>query len=117
EDACRADSFTYRRRIGQNDAGGPARCMRASILALLVCACLGSLSIVHTSARLRSPDSSPELSQSAQPAAVASGAPALRQVLDRYCVTCHNERLHTAGLALDSVDPSTPAVNPELWER
>src|SRR5262249_25527874 len=57
------------------------------------------------------------LSQSAQPAAVASGAPALRQVLDRYCVTCHNERLHTAGLALDSVDPSTPAVNPELWER
>ncbi|HJZ73086.1 MAG TPA: DUF1592 domain-containing protein [Vicinamibacterales bacterium] len=57
------------------------------------------------------------MSQSAQPAAVASGAPALRQVLDRYCVTCHNERLHTAGLALDSVDPSTPAVNPELWER
>ncbi|HXI27206.1 MAG TPA: DUF1592 domain-containing protein [Vicinamibacterales bacterium] len=38
-------------------------------------------------------------------------------MLDRYCVGCHNERLRTGGLALDSVDPSSPAVNPELWER
>src|SRR5688572_621396 len=29
-----------------------------------------------------------------------------RAVLDRYCVTCHNSRLKTGGLALDAVDPA-----------
>ena len=32
----------------------------------------------------------------AQPVAAPS-----RELLDRYCVTCHNTRLQTAGLALD----------------
>ena len=27
-----------------------------------------------------------------------------RQLLDRYCVTCHNDRLETAGLSLEAVD-------------
>ena len=43
--------------------------------------------------------------------------PSPRAVLDTYCVTCHNQRLRTAGLALDSVDVSTPGANPEVWER
>ena len=30
-------------------------------------------------------------------------------MLDTYCVTCHNQRLKTAGLALDAVDAATPA--------
>jgi len=40
-----------------------------------------------------------------------------RAVLDTYCVTCHNQRLRTAGLALDSLDVTTPGTNPEVWER
>ena len=32
-----------------------------------------------------------------------SGAPS-RELLDRYCVTCHNERLQVAELRLDQVD-------------
>lgn len=40
-----------------------------------------------------------------------------RAVLDTYCVTCHNQRLRTAGLALDSLDVTTPGANPEVWER
>ena len=40
-----------------------------------------------------------------------------RAVLDRYCVTCHNERLRTGGLALDAVDPAQVAGAPEIWER
>ena len=40
----------------------------------------------------------------AQPAPPAgSGAAQVRAVLDRYCVTCHNGRLRTAGLALDAL--------------
>ena len=46
----------------------------------------------------------------------ASGAVA-RAVLDRYCVTCHNERLGTAGLALDAVDPAHVADDAAVWEK
>ena len=50
-----------------------------------------------------------------------AGAPATaaeaRALLDRYCVTCHNERLRTAGLALDAVDPARVAGAPEIWEK
>jgi mono/diheme cytochrome c family protein len=34
-----------------------------------------------------------------------------------YCVSCHSQRLNTAGLALDAVDPARPAAHPEVWER
>src|SRR5262245_12679546 len=40
-----------------------------------------------------------------------------RALLDRYCVTCHNETLRTGGLALDAADVANPGVRPELWER
>src|SRR5437867_2586370 len=40
-----------------------------------------------------------------------------RQFLDRYCVTCHNERLKTGGLSLDRVDVSRPDAQPEIWEK
>src|SRR5574339_921460 len=37
--------------------------------------------------------------------------------LRRYCVSCHNERLRTAGFSLESLDVADPAANPELWEK
>ncbi len=40
-----------------------------------------------------------------------------RAVLDKYCVTCHNQKLHTAGLTLDNLDATKPGANPEIWER
>ena len=40
-----------------------------------------------------------------------------RAPIDRYCVTCHNERTKASGLALDTVDPSHPDAAPEVWER
>jgi hypothetical protein len=48
-------------------------------------------------------------------AAAPQSAP--RAVLDTYCVTCHNEKLHTAGLALDTLDVTKPSANAEVWER
>jgi mono/diheme cytochrome c family protein len=44
-------------------------------------------------------------------------AAASRTLLDTYCVSCHNQRLKTGGLALDAVDVMTPHSNPEVWER
>jgi mono/diheme cytochrome c family protein len=40
-----------------------------------------------------------------------------RQFLDRYCATCHNDRLKTAGLSLVQVDLSKISADPELWEK
>jgi cytochrome c5 len=53
------------------------------------------------------------------PAAVASHAVDPRQLLDRYCVACHNEKLKTAGLVLDQAgaDVGRIAQDAELWER
>src|SRR6266581_4833564 len=38
-------------------------------------------------------------------------------VLDTYCVTCHNEKLRTAGLLLDKANVGYPADNPAIWEK
>jgi hypothetical protein len=43
--------------------------------------------------------------------------PTPQTVINTYCVTCHNQRLKTAGLALDIVDATRPAANAEVWER
>ncbi len=40
-----------------------------------------------------------------------------RPVLDKYCVTCHNERVKTADLMLDRVDVTNPGANAEVWEK
>ena len=39
------------------------------------------------------------------------------EVLNTYCVVCHNEALNTAGLALDLMDVTEPSANSEVWER
>ncbi len=51
-----------------------------------------------------------------RPSAAATDVSA-RAVLDQYCVTCHNQKLKTAGLILDTLDPSNVAENTEAWEK
>jgi cytochrome c5 len=50
-------------------------------------------------------------------ARVALAAEPDRAVIDKYCVTCHNARTNTAGLALDSVDLADVAANRDLLEK
>jgi mono/diheme cytochrome c family protein len=64
-----------------------------------------SLSSVQTTAR------------QTQPAPAQVTAPAPRALLDTYCVACHNQKVRTAGLALDTVDATRPAANAEAWEK
>src|SRR5437868_6990534 len=40
-----------------------------------------------------------------------------RRVLDRYCVTCHNRLLETAGLRLDEADVASPGTGADVWEK
>ena len=54
----------------------------------------------------------------AQSAVAAEPSTSLdRSLLDRYCVTCHNERLQTAGLMLDRVDVTQVAANAPTLEK
>ena len=55
---------------------------------------------------------------SPQPVASApSSAAEVRALLDRYCVTCHNQRLKTAGLELDRLDPGLVGEHADTWEK
>ena len=40
-----------------------------------------------------------------------------RDLLDRYCVTCHNDRLKTANLLLDHVDLGQVGAHAEALEK
>jgi hypothetical protein len=50
-------------------------------------------------------------------AAAPASAEQQRALLDRYCVTCHNERVKTANLSLQGLDLATVGDHPELWEK
>ena len=55
-------------------------------------------------------------------AAIAHGQTATsllsqRAVLDQYCVTCHNQKLKTAGLVLDKLDLAQVGEHAEQWEK
>ena len=55
--------------------------------------------------------------QAPGPTADAGGAAQVRAVLDRYCLTCHNDRLRTAGLTLEALDVEQAAEHAETWEK
>ena len=56
-------------------------------------------------------------SAAAQPAASAQDASADQAVVERYCVTCHNDRLETGGLSLQGLDVSDVAAHRGVWEK
>ena len=40
-----------------------------------------------------------------------------RALVTTYCVSCHNARLKTGGLALDGLDTAAPANDAQIWEK
>src|ERR1700677_3127582 len=40
-----------------------------------------------------------------------------REIVNKYCVSCHNQKLKTAGLALDRIDAEHPSNSQETWEN
>ena len=46
-----------------------------------------------------------------------SPAAAQRALVNRYCVTCHNQRAKAGGLALDDLDVANVGEHPEIWEK
>jgi hypothetical protein len=50
-------------------------------------------------------------------ACAASTDSSQREILDKYCVTCHNQRLKTGGLTLDTLDLGKVPAQAEVWEK
>jgi mono/diheme cytochrome c family protein len=61
----------------------------------------------------------PQAADPQQAAAAAAQAPAARHaaVVNQYCVSCHSERLKTAGLSLEGVALANVAANADVWEK
>ena len=72
---------------------------------------LGAAVVVSVSATLQATGE-----QQASGASAAEAAPQ-QALLDRYCLTCHNERLQTAGLLLDQANIGEVGHDIELWEK
>jgi len=72
-----------------------------AMLALLLGCGFATLSRIHAQA----------------PANAAVAAPSPRAFLDTYCVTCHNQKLKTAGLILDTLDLTKPGAHAETLEK
>src|SRR5437868_2135040 len=80
-------------------------------------ACFG---VVYVSALIvYAQSSAPSTPSSRTPAASPGPAPTVaeRALLDQYCVSCHNQRTKSGGLALDQVDLAKAGENAELWEK
>ena len=60
---------------------------------------------------------SPETRGGSSAAAAQAPEPPSRALFDRYCITCHNERLQTAGLMLDRLDVADVHGNAETLEK
>ncbi len=55
--------------------------------------------------------------QSGQSVVGAQPVATYRATLDKYCVTCHNERAKTAGLTLDNLNLADVPSHAESWEK
>jgi Protein of unknown function (DUF1592)/Protein of unknown function (DUF1588)/Protein of unknown function (DUF1585)/Protein of unknown function (DUF1587)/Protein of unknown function (DUF1595)/Planctomycete cytochrome C len=83
-------------------------------------AVVGSGYLQIDAARTQDPTSLPRsLAERAQTqsATAVSAAASQRATLDKYCISCHNERRKTAGLMLDTMDVANVGEAAQVWER
>jgi mono/diheme cytochrome c family protein len=78
--------------------------MKGTILAAAVLLVLAGFARVDT----QSPTAN---ARASQPASGGQGT------IDRYCVTCHNPRMKSGGLALDGLPLTNAARDPQIWEK
>src|SRR5438067_1830657 len=74
--------------------------------------CLGVLCGAGYVDAARAPSPSLRAQSSPTPAGVSP-----RAVIDKYCVTCHSERLKRGDLVLEKLDVDHVETNIELWEK
>src|SRR5262245_26115645 len=83
---------------------------RAQVVVLIVSGWIASLSLVSSAV-------SPGRQAQTSAGTAAMTAASAKATFDKYGVTCHNQRLHTANLALDTLDVTAPPVHAAQWEK
>src|SRR5689334_22055155 len=78
---------------------------------LVIAASIWSVVTAGHVASLSAQDPAPGVQETTSPASSP------RELLDTYCVTCHNSKTEAGGVVLDSRDPERAGEDPELWER
>src|SRR4051812_33617147 len=93
---------------------------------VLLLATAGILAAVGLSAAGQTPQSPVKVVPVKAPAAAinapkSSGGPvAYKEILNKYCITCHNEKAKIpagAPLALDKVNLNDPGADAAVWEK
>jgi len=85
---------------------------------LMACVCIAWVGAICFEASRSVRASAPPAAtlQAPAPSGAAPATPA-RQLVTRYCITCHNERLKTGNLLLDTADAEQVFNSAETWEK
>ena len=81
----------------------PRRCIHLSPIAAMSLLFFASVAFFP----LRAQTSNPSMQEAAREKAL----------IQRYCVTCHSNRVHTAGLSLEAVNYDDLSGSAEVWEK
>jgi hypothetical protein len=79
----------------------------------LACSALFASSVVDTASQAPAQAAPPAPPVAAHPETIVPS----KTFLDTYCITCHNQRLKTGGLALDAFDVTNVGEHAEEWEK
>ena len=94
----------------------PSSRMSAAVLSCVGMVVAGGYALGHAARAQDATPARPVATPLSVPGPASPGAPA-RALLAKYCVTCHNERLKTAGLSLAQLDPDRVEGAAEIWEK
>ncbi len=83
---------------------------------MLMMAC-GSIALVATISATQSANQGGTPASAQGPATTATATTPARELVTTYCVSCHNQRLKTANLALDNVDADHVFNSSDTWEK
>jgi cytochrome c5 len=85
--------------------------IRKILMAGVCAACVTAIS-AETSKSLHANAQAPPAAQQ-----VEAGATPARELVSRYCISCHNQKTRTASLVLDMADADHVSNSAETWEK
>ena len=85
--------------------------------ALTTCICLAWVGAIGFEASRSVHASARAVTTAQTPARSAAPTTPARELVTKYCVTCHNDRLKTANLSLDKADTEQVFNSAETWEK
>src|SRR6266513_2379580 len=91
--------------------------MRIRLKPLTLMMTCGSIAVIATISETLSANQAGTPASTPPAVTSATAATPARELVGTYCVTCHNERIKTANLALDKADTEQVFNSAETWEK